>query len=265
MSFKTAFFISLLFHLILISVITALIPEKKNREKERIINLAEVKILKIKEEEKVKEIKENPVKKVNKEVKKEIKSEKKKVAKVNKKEKENKVKEKDKVKKEVKKAEEKKATNEKNIEKKISKPVQEPLKNVEKTVSEKPVETVSYIPPDVPYSLDEFEEEDEEDYEYETYEEENENLEDKLELIVSAIYKYIEYPYIAREMGWEGTVKVAFTLLPDGSVENLRIVESSGYEVLDNTALETVLKASKEFPKVGERIDVIVPIEYTLE
>jgi protein TonB len=48
------------------------------------------------------------------------------------------------------------------------------------------------------------------------------------------------YPEIARLRGYEGVVLVAAEILPDGRVGGTRISRSSGYAILDQTAIEAV-------------------------
>jgi TonB family protein len=48
------------------------------------------------------------------------------------------------------------------------------------------------------------------------------------------------YPEIARIRGYEGIVLVAVEILPDGRVGNMKIRKSSGYAILDQSAVEAV-------------------------
>lgn len=48
------------------------------------------------------------------------------------------------------------------------------------------------------------------------------------------------YPLVAREQGWEGTVKVRVMVLKDGKPGEVRIRKSSGHEVLDKAAVDAV-------------------------
>lgn len=48
------------------------------------------------------------------------------------------------------------------------------------------------------------------------------------------------YPRAAFRVGAEGTVEVAVEVNPDGSVAAVRLVQSSGHESLDQSALETI-------------------------
>ncbi len=81
--------------------------------------------------------------------------------------------------------------------------------------------------------------------------------------IRDAIQNAIAYPPTARRMGWEGKVVVGFHLLPDGSVRDVRIVESSGYSALDRGAIVAVRTASP-FPRTGVEAEIITPVVYRL-
>ncbi|MDQ1330396.1 MAG: periplasmic protein TonB, partial [Thermodesulfobacteriota bacterium] len=54
----------------------------------------------------------------------------------------------------------------------------------------------------------------------------------------------ITYPGMARKMGWCGQVRIAFIVCEDGSVNNVRVVESSGFSLLDRNAVDTVKNAA---------------------
>jgi len=77
------------------------------------------------------------------------------------------------------------------------------------------------------------------------------------------ITKNLTYPYMARKMGWSGRVTVSFIVSESGDVMDIKILESSGFDLLDRNAVETVKKVSP-FPKPPWRIEVIIPIVYRL-
>jgi TonB family protein len=68
-----------------------------------------------------------------------------------------------------------------------------------------------------------------------------------LSLIIRKIEAAKRYPRMARKMGIEGTAIVRFKLRPEGQVEAVEIVDSSGSEILDKASLETV-RAAAPFP-----------------
>jgi periplasmic protein TonB len=81
--------------------------------------------------------------------------------------------------------------------------------------------------------------------------------------IGDAIQRGVSYPIVARKMGWEGRVVVAFRILPDGSVRNVRVVQGSGYPVLDRSAVEAVRSASP-FPRPPKAEEIETPVLYKL-
>lgn len=81
--------------------------------------------------------------------------------------------------------------------------------------------------------------------------------------IRDAIQRTIAYPATARRMGWEGKVVVAFHLLSDGSVRDVRVVQGSGYAPLDRGAIDAVRNASP-FPRSPVEAEVITPVVYRL-
>ena len=81
--------------------------------------------------------------------------------------------------------------------------------------------------------------------------------------IRDAIQRTIAYPPAARRMGWEGKVVVAFQLLSDGSVRDVRVVQGSGHAALDRGAVDAVRSASP-FPRSPVEAEVITPVVYRL-
>lgn len=74
------------------------------------------------------------------------------------------------------------------------------------------------------------------------------------------------YPPMSKRLGQTGVVVVAFTLLEDGNIINIRIDKPSRYERLNDSALDAVKKVVrfKPIPKeVGEgKLDVKVPLKF---
>jgi protein TonB len=78
------------------------------------------------------------------------------------------------------------------------------------------------------------------------------------------ILDVLRYPSQARREGIQGAVQVAFTIHTDGSVSGLELRKSSGYEVLDQAALEAVRKAAP-FRKPPAEARVVLPISFRLK
>ncbi len=95
---------------------------------------------------------------------------------------------------------------------------------------------------------------------------------DQLNQLVIYLYRIINqhkvYPEMARELGNEGTVVVAFILTPTGEIANLHLVRSSGYRRLDRAAL-TTMRDSAPFPGITAYLRQPQPfklqIEYALD
>ena len=74
------------------------------------------------------------------------------------------------------------------------------------------------------------------------------------------------YPTMSRRLGQTGTVVVAFTLLKDGNIVNVRLDKPSQYERLNSSALDAVKKVERfrPIPKEvgGLSMDVKVPVKF---
>ena len=81
------------------------------------------------------------------------------------------------------------------------------------------------------------------------------------------IAKKISFPFQAKEEGWEGTVILSLTILSDGSLSDVEIKESSGYNIFDNDAVNTaeIVSPFAPFPVEMEmdEITVSVPVIYS--
>ncbi len=90
-------------------------------------------------------------------------------------------------------------------------------------------------------------------------------LKTQLSLISTLVRQHLEYPYLARRMGWEGEVVLMFRLTPRGEVEDLRVFKTSGYETLDKSAMMAVQRASKNFPRPYQTVLIKLPVHFRLE
>ncbi len=78
------------------------------------------------------------------------------------------------------------------------------------------------------------------------------------------ILQHVAYPKAARRMGWSGRVLVTFVVAADGSVGSIRVLDKSGYQLLDRSAVDTVREAAP-FPRPPIAVELTVPIVYHLE
>lgn len=86
-----------------------------------------------------------------------------------------------------------------------------------------------------------------------------------LEELKRAIERMQDYPPFARKMHMQGVVVVQFLWLESKRISELRVVRSSGHEVLDEGALGTIQRASVYFPAYHKDARITVPISYTLK
>lgn len=94
---------------------------------------------------------------------------------------------------------------------------------------------------------------------------EKEYLDFHLQVIRKLLAEHRKYPRNARVLGQEGDVEVSFRLNSDGSVEDISVVKSSTYEMLDNAARELIASTAKLFPRPPKTVRVRVPLKYALQ
>ena len=76
------------------------------------------------------------------------------------------------------------------------------------------------------------------------------------------------YPHFAREQGWEGTVVLRIRVNQQGSVESVKTRKSSGFPILDDSAIQSVKTWRFEPAKDGEfplAATVDLPIRFDLD
>lgn len=83
------------------------------------------------------------------------------------------------------------------------------------------------------------------------------------------IAQTVIYPEMARQYGWEGTVKLDLSINYDGTLKSVIVKESSGHDVFDYDAVNTAQKLSpySVFPPEidSEQINITIPIVYSLK
>lgn len=90
---------------------------------------------------------------------------------------------------------------------------------------------------------------------------------DYAKALQNKISSAINFPYEAKENGWEGTVKLGLRILKDGTLANVSVKESSGHSIFDEDAVNTA-KILAPYPAfasdmTGEDVVVVVPIVYS--
>lgn len=76
------------------------------------------------------------------------------------------------------------------------------------------------------------------------------------------------YPKNAKRLRQSGTVHIKFIILDDGTIKGVSIVNSSGFELLDNAASDLLVTIGKvrTIPKeiAKDSLELTIPIEYTI-
>ncbi len=78
------------------------------------------------------------------------------------------------------------------------------------------------------------------------------------------IMKNVKYPDKARKLGLEGRVLLSFIVLENGTMSDIKVMKSSDYRVLDESAKEAVSR-SRVTKKLPCRVIVHLPITYRLQ
>jgi len=82
--------------------------------------------------------------------------------------------------------------------------------------------------------------------------------------IRSLLLQNMKYPKNAQRLKMQGEVRVSFSLGTDGSVDDVKVVEGSGFEILDEDAVALIQKTASKFPKPSKSVRISVPISYVL-
>lgn len=82
--------------------------------------------------------------------------------------------------------------------------------------------------------------------------------------IRDGVMKNVRYPEKARRKGLTGKILLSFMVTESGSTHDIKIINSSGFSELDNSATEAVAR-TRFSQKIPYRLFVILPIEYRLE
>lgn len=81
--------------------------------------------------------------------------------------------------------------------------------------------------------------------------------------------RYFSYPAIARQRGWQGHVQIGFRVEADGKLSNIYIARSSGYRLLDTSALKSLRQVEPLVEAAtllkGKSVDMELPVIYRLE
>ena len=86
-----------------------------------------------------------------------------------------------------------------------------------------------------------------------------------LKAVKSAIDSHTKYPRQARKMRIQGKVVVGFLWTKQRELRDLKILKSSGHNLVDENSLHTIQKASRSFPTYTNNVRLQIPIIYQLE
>lgn len=82
--------------------------------------------------------------------------------------------------------------------------------------------------------------------------------------ITQRVLNRLGYPPIAAKLKIGGVNVIEFIFHPDGSITNLRVINSSGYAVLDDYSLELIEIAYKDYPKPQTSTKLRFNVQYRL-
>lgn len=87
-------------------------------------------------------------------------------------------------------------------------------------------------------------------------------------LLLDDVARRLVYPPLALERGWSGEVLLSLTVDPRGVLKHIHLVQSSGYEILDESALTTlrqIAQIADAQPWLnGSDMDLELPVIYRL-
>jgi protein TonB len=95
--------------------------------------------------------------------------------------------------------------------------------------------------------------------------EERRFMEQNLNPIQTITQRYLwqrGYPRLAVMKGMSGEVILGFTLFPNGDISSIETIRSSGWSLLDDHAIETILVAYKDYPRPSEQVRVRMRVTY---
>jgi len=82
--------------------------------------------------------------------------------------------------------------------------------------------------------------------------------------ITQRVLTRLGYPPLAAKLKIGGVNIIEFMFHPDGSITNLRVIDSSGYAVLDDYSLELIEIAYKDYPKPQTSTKLRFNVQYRL-
>ncbi len=82
--------------------------------------------------------------------------------------------------------------------------------------------------------------------------------------ITQRVLNRLGYPQLAAKLKIGGVNVVEFMFHPDGSITNLKIIDSSGYNILDDYSIELIEIAYKDYPRPQTSTKLRFNVQYRL-
>jgi periplasmic protein TonB len=76
--------------------------------------------------------------------------------------------------------------------------------------------------------------------------------------------KHLRYPDVAGRLGMQGQSVVEFWLHPNGDISEPKLLDSSGYKVLDKNSIETIEIAYKDYPRPRQKTKIRIYVRYSI-
>lgn len=87
---------------------------------------------------------------------------------------------------------------------------------------------------------------------------------DIVDAMKGRLAQYFSYPLLARRKGWEGEVLLGFSVDNEGWLSAAHIARSSGYPLLDRSALDALLKIQRLDLAPDRALELQIPVIYRL-
>lgn len=94
------------------------------------------------------------------------------------------------------------------------------------------------------------------------------NTDAVIAVLQKELSKHFYYPQSAQRKNWQGQVILSFTILPNGIINKIKVKQSSGYDILDNAAIDALEEVNKQSELAialnGYELQQLLPINYKL-
>ena len=94
--------------------------------------------------------------------------------------------------------------------------------------------------------------------------EEKRFIQNNLSRIGEITQRYLKYPPVAGRIGQQGDNIVEFYLHPNGDISDLKLIHSSGFELLDDNSRHTIEIAYKDYPYPSVKTKIRIRVMYRI-